>query len=232
MPVLLDWNVEIAVADVLRAQGVDPALAQARRPRVVALAEEALRVGRELIHPAVVYRQWPVAGLRHEVLSLAGGGCLRGPLIADRLSAAQEVAVVVCTIGAGLELAASEKITADPALGLALDGLGSAAVEALSNAACRYFGERALARGWQATLPLSPGLEGWSVAQGQPELFDLLDARAIGVTLTTTCLMLPRKSASFVIGLGPNVTVGGQACDFCVLRATCRYRANSAQAGK
>jgi hypothetical protein len=50
---------------------------------------------------------------------------------------------------------------------LALDGLGSAATEALANAACTQTETEAKADGMQASIPLSPGMEGWPTGQGR-----------------------------------------------------------------
>lgn len=85
---------------------------------------------------------------------------------------------------------------------LALDGLGSAGVESLANAACRQFEIEAEEQHLEATIPLSPGMIDWSVEEGQPQIFDLLPAEEIGVKLTPSWVMIPRKSLSMVMGIG------------------------------
>jgi hypothetical protein len=40
--------------------------------------------------------------------------------------------------------------------------------------------------------------------------------------------MIPRKSASMVLGFAPTPFTPGRACDFCALRNTCRYQERSA----
>ena len=134
------------------------------------------------------------------------------------------MAVIVCTVGGAIESYTSRLFGVDPVLALALDGVGSAAVEALSVNATRHFEALAAARGCGVTVPLSPGMEGWPVEEGQPQLFTLLDAESIGVTLTESSLMLPGKSLSLLIGMGPDVSSQGAVCDYCAVRATCRYK--------
>jgi hypothetical protein len=51
-----------------------------------------------------------------------------------------------------------------------------------------------------------------------------MDAAAVGVTLSPSGMMLPRKSTSLVIGIGPDIVSGGSVCDLCDLRDSCRYR--------
>ena len=68
---------------------------------------------------------------------------------------------------------------------------------------------------------------GWSVEIGQPQIFSNVEAEAIGVTLTDSAQMLPRKSTSLVLGFAPTPFELGTPCDFCALRDTCRYQHHS-----
>jgi hypothetical protein len=222
MPVLTDWDLRLNVDQILRGQGADPQVIRRRSPRLVDLAARALREGGPLISPALVYRQAAVEAMVHERLKLQGGE-LAGALLAQHLAPAEAVIIILCTIGPALETSASQVIQRDPLYGMALDGLGSAAVEALANAACARFEARAAGDGLQASIPLSPGMAGWPVEQGQAQIFDLLPAELIGVSLTPAWMMLPHKSLSMVIGLGPEMA-GGTVCEYCAMRATCRYQ--------
>ena len=176
MPVLNDWELALDADKVLWGQGADPTLIRARRPKLAVVAEEAIAAGRHLLTPAVLYRRIPVAELRHERLLLAGGGALSGPLIADRLAAASEVIVAVCTVGDGLASTVSEGFKTDPVHAMALEGLAAAAAEALAEAACQRFEALARAEGLQASIPLNPGMIGWPLAEGQAQIFSLIDA--------------------------------------------------------
>jgi hypothetical protein len=223
MPVLTDWVLKLEVDQVLRGQGADPAVVRARRPALVAIAERALQVGVPLLQPTVAYVRITARGLRHERLTL-DGGLLQGPLIAQHLAAAEQVIAMVCTIGEALEAEVARQMDEDPVYALALDGLGSAAAETLAGMACHGFEREAQARGWHASLPLSPGMIGWPVPEGQAQIFALLDPGEAGVRLTETGMMIPRKSLSLVLGLGEAMAVGDSACSFCSLNATCRYQ--------
>ncbi len=54
----------------------------------------------------------------------------------------------------------------------------------------------------------------------------LVPAERIGVSLTLSGLMVPEKSVSTVIGMGPQMPSWTQAeyCDRCSLTANCHYR--------
>ena len=223
MPVETDWALELDTDQVLRGQGADPATLRARRPALVDIAERALQVGMPLLHPRVAYERLEARGLRHERLSL-DGGVLHGALVAEHLGRAEQVVVLVCTIGDALEACVAREMDSDPVFGLALDGLGSAAVESLAGLACSRIEGQTAERGWHASLPLSPGMVGWPVLEGQAQIFSLLDPSLAGVRLTESGMMIPRKSLSFVLGLGADVASGASACSACSLNATCRYQ--------
>jgi hypothetical protein len=223
MALLENWSLDLDADDVLRGQGADPDILRARRPALVGVAERALEAGRPHLRPKVAYRRLVASGLRHERLQL-DGGTLAGPLIAQHLGAAEHVVVMICTVGDAIDAEIARHMDSDPPFAMALDGVGSAAAEALAAQACAGFEEEAAGRGWRASLPLSPGMIGWPVKEGQAQIFALVDGAEAGVHLTEGGMMVPRKSLSLVLGLGSRLEAAGSACQFCTLHETCRYQ--------
>jgi len=224
VPVWREWDLAVDTDAVLRGQGADPAVVRSRSVDLVLIAKRAIREGSPLIRPKVLFRRLALERVAHERVTLEGGAILQGRLLGQHLAQASEAAVLLCTIGEDLEQRASETMPCDLAFGLALDGLGSAAVEALANAACRRFEDEADLAALQTSIPLSPGMMGWPVDQGQSQIFSLLKAEEIGVRLSPSWVMFPRKSLSMVLGIGTMMAEAGKACDFCALRDTCHYR--------
>ena len=175
----------------------------------------------------VLWGQTPrrVRARRPKLAEIAEAAIAEGPLIADHLAAASEVIVAVCTIEDDVTRAISERFQSDPVRALALEGVAGAAVEALAEAVCRRFDALALAEGLKTSITLNPGMIGWPLEEGQTQIFGLLDATEIGVSLDPgTSIMRPLKSISLVIGLGRDLNPTGQTCDFCSMRETCRYK--------
>lgn len=230
MPVLNEWKLQLSVDDVLRAQGADPDSIRQRRPALIGNAEKAINIGRSLLHPVVLYEQYTVKKLVHERLELIpkyssnGKTHLSGQLIAQHLAGAQTIIVIVCTIGSDLDESVSSLFKVDPVVALALDGVGSAAVEMLAIQACNYFEDQAKVGGLKTSMPLNPGMVGWPVEQGQPQIFTLVDCDEIQVSLTESCMMTPNKSLSMVLGMGNDVSATGSSCDYCSLKGVCRYQ--------
>jgi hypothetical protein len=229
MPEIRTWDLQLGVDHVLRGQGADAASVRSRSPQLVALAERAVREGVSMIRPAVLYCRLEVKNVVHHRIQLGGGSELRGSLIGQHLMSAIEVVFILCTIGPDLEREVSEVFPTDPLYGLALDGLGSAAVEALANAACHRFELQAREDGFETSIPLSPGMTGWPVEEGQPQLFNVLHADQIGVKVSPSWVMQPSKSLSMVIGVGSGMK-RGTACEYCALHDTCRYQDHFAPA--
>ena len=230
MPVLDNWDLKLNTDEALRAQGMDPDVIRERRPKLINATEVALAMGKSLLEPKVLFENYGVNSLVHDRLVLdprntsQGKNNLSGPLIAQHLSRAKEIIVMLCTIGSNLDSHVSRLFADDPMVALALDGVGSAAVESLAIQACNYFEQQAKINGFKTTMPLNPGMVGWPVEVGQPQIFSLLDCEEIGVTLTDSWMMVPNKSLSLVLGIGTEVSGVGSSCEYCSLKGVCKYQ--------
>ena len=151
---------------------------------------------------------------------------IHGPLLPPLLTEAKELAAVVCTIGPKLEKQVTDYSKSGETLrGMILDGIGSAAVDMLNQEACRLIASEASSRGHQASSPVNPGMPGLPITE-QWNLLELVNTPEIGVSLTSSGIMVPRKSASMVIGIGPQMTTWtpAEVCARCNLKKTCPYR--------
>ncbi len=218
--VITDLQVSLDVTHVLRGQGIDPTRA---RPAVVETARSVLDDAHTLFAPAAIYTILPVSDLAHQRVTLEGGAVFEGALVARALAGATEIALAVCTVGLAVDERVSALFASEPVRALALDGAGIAAVGQVARMAAERVCDEAANRGLKAGMQAEPGQEGWPIRQ-QRVLFDLLPAQEIGVRLNASCLMMPRKSISFVVGLGPEMQMDAVACDFCSKRERCRWR--------
>jgi hypothetical protein len=223
------WSVsdlKLDVDAVLRGQGADPDILRGRRPRLVEIADQALQGSRFLLEPQVFLRKLAVGSLRHEKLELEGGQSIKGAWITQQLAPAQSVYAIVCTVGQKIETETSRHMDTDIVMALALDGVGSAGVEALGQLVCKQIEDQAAADGLQTSVPLSPGMLNWSVEEGQPVIFEILSEMNDTVELTPSFLMRPRKSLSMLVGVGTEMGAQGSTCEYCAMQGTCKYSAN------
>jgi hypothetical protein len=230
MPILDVWELQLNIDQVLRAQGANPEEIRLRRPDLVNTIEKAISIGKHFLHPQVLYGKYHVVNFTHERLELDTGNLkpgnhfLSGKLISQQLAQAKEILILCCTIGAELDDHVASLFKIDPGLAIALDGVGSAAVETLAIQACNHFENQVKMDGLTTTIPINPGMIGWPVNQGQPQIFSLLDCEEIQVTITDSWMMVPMKSLSMVLGIGDNLISGGTPCEYCSLKVICKYQ--------
>jgi hypothetical protein len=157
---------------------------------------------------------------------LEGGKALQGPLLPASSPEATEFAVVLCTIGPRLEKQVTEYSKNGATLqGMILDGIGSAAVDKLVSEVLRLIATEVSSRGYEISSPVNPGMPGFPLTE-QSNLLQLVNTDKIGVKLTASGMLVPRKSTSLVIGIGPQMTRWTQAevCARCSIAETCLYK--------
>lgn len=219
-----DWQLAIDVDMVLRGQGANPEKVRLRQPRLIELAERAIMLGTKWIQPQVAYRVLDIQEVQSGKVILGNGTELKGYGIARRLRGLESVIAAIATLGPKFEQGFLKVSKEDVALGLALDGFGTAAIGALTSAAGKFFAKNFAAAGSMTTGPLFPGMRGWELAAAQTALFSIVDAATIGVSLNSSFVMRPVKSVSMVIGLGQKAQCAELPCGECDSAETCLHK--------
>jgi hypothetical protein len=228
MPILRDIPVALTAEEIIPNR-------QGRRiqPALLRDAEQAIALGQTLWQPVAIYDWFDVRALDGEQVTVAatnGSGTETvlhmGPK-ADLLAGARRVLAGVISIGSALEQRVQELQAAGEHLhAYMLDNAGVVALGTAGEAIRCVVEEAAAAHGWGVSPSLSPGsLVGWSLL-GQRALCSLLSLEQIGVTLNEHCVLVPHKSASALIGLGPGYDSAhvGSVCKYCALQDTCWRR--------
>ncbi len=229
MPVMRDIPVSLEEGEVLRRMGMGQA--SSISPQIATLLHELLvSVNKlHLLEPAVAYEFYTITEVSNEGLCLEGNAALHGTLLSSMFAEAKELAVLVSTIGPNLEKESTESFDrGEPLRAMILDSIGNAAVDSLNQEVCRFMMGEASTRGYQASSPVSPGRPSFPISE-QWNLFKLVPAEEISVRLTNSGMMIPCKSTSKVIGLGPEMRTWtrAEACDHCTMGKTCPYRVHA-----
>ena len=182
--------------------------------------------------PAFTFAVFP-ALQTDDAIELDGAAiALRGRDIRTHLAGAQMVAVCACTLGIASERAL-QRATAQSALdALLMDAAGSSLIEEVANVCeariAAYGGERELI----TNSRFSPGY-GDLPLDVQPGIVRTLDAqKAIGVSVTESNLVIPRKSITAFIGLFDPAHAAAKegaarvkfSCTQCVCADSCALR--------
>jgi cobalamin-dependent methionine synthase I len=201
MPIIRGVPVNLDMDRVLQRQGFKD-LSKVR-PEMRVMASELLAEAQEtrLIDSAVTYEVYPVAEMGDEHVTVEGR-MIAGTLLPSRLLGAKRLVFMVITIGPKLENRVKEYSASGTALrGMLLDGVGSAAVDAVARECYRMVAEELSGEGAQVSSMMSPGMAGFPLTE-QSKVLDLAGAREIGVVLMASGIMVPRKSTSRVVGIG------------------------------
>lgn len=139
-----------------------------------------------------------------------------GRIISRQLRGSQAFAFFVATAGEEFEqLQHRLKDEDDMVKVFVADSIGSVIAEKAADCMELSLQKAIDERGWRHTNRFSPGYCGWHVSQ-QQMLFPLFgEERPCGVSLTDSSLMVPIKSVSGVIGLGPSVRKLEYSCGLC-----------------
>ncbi|MFO0928341.1 MAG: vitamin B12 dependent-methionine synthase activation domain-containing protein [Gemmataceae bacterium] len=196
-------------------------------PRVQATLEHWIAEAAARAEPKAIYQVFPVAQVdkRHVAVVTARGPAEFRGAIGEFLGPVEWLALFVSTAGPGVERLASELMAEGDHLGgLIVNAVGAERAEAAEAAVIAELTEQATPAGMVLTLPYSPGYCGMAITE-QRTLFTAIDATSIGVRLSPDCMMVPLKSVSGLIGLGPDGVLAARVspCDRCTMH-TCAMR--------
>jgi Vitamin B12 dependent methionine synthase, activation domain len=144
-------------------------------------------------------------------------------IVFQQIKRSNGMAVFVCTAGRGITDRSKKLMKSGDLLqGYVYDVFGSIVVEGAMDVIQGRLQNEMRGFGLNITNRYSPGYCGWEVAE-QRSLFQLLPEHFCGVELTDSCLMVPPKSISGMIGIGESVKYNRYTCNFCSAR-NCLYR--------
>jgi hypothetical protein len=169
-----------------------------------------------ILRPRAIYRIDPVRCLEPRRLELASGAVFTGA-VGQFLAHSTHVATFITTIGSAAERASRRWLRGNHVLdGTVADALASEYAEAVAQRCHDEIRVWARPQGLDVTPRYSPGYCGLNVRQ-QSVVFAALPARVINIRLTPSSLMVPIKSVSGLIGIGPEdkVSPEGYPCSYC-----------------
>jgi hypothetical protein len=172
--------------------------------RISSLIDDYAEHAHSLINPLFSYVIKDVEWARGSIALIEGSITFKSRIIAKLLKHCPQVAIFLVTIGKYLEETARQ-LSRDGMIleATVLDAIGSDAVEKVVNLAQDRIKELVKAQGLVTSRRFSPGYCDWNITQ-QQTLFYALTGNTVGVRLTGECLMIPQKSISGIIGIGPS----------------------------
>ena len=157
---------------------------------------------------------------------------LKGKDIARHLEKSEKCAVLCATLGSEIEMKINYYSKTELLKSVISDACASTLIEALCDYAEALIKTEAEKNGFFITSRYSPGYGDFEISV-QKDLLNLIEApKKIGVTVTDSFIMLPRKSVSAVIGFqSEKAKEEINKCSTCNLKGNCSFRKGNTYCG-
>ena len=165
-----------------------------RLDETVSRVEEAAR-------PSLLFQSAPIEEVAATAIQARGFSIesTRWARVAAHLKTPGHACALALTLGAGMDEIATALEKGSLSRAFRWDALASSLVELLVEQAEAFLAVRVAERGEVVTSRFSPGYCDWPLTSGQEALFSFCRPEQIGLRLTASGLMAPRKSVTAVI---------------------------------
>jgi hypothetical protein len=171
---------------------------------ISSLIDDYVEHAHYLINPLHSYIIKDVEWARGSISLIEDSIIFKSKIIARLLEHCSQVAIFLVTIGKYMEETTFQLANDGLILqATVLDAIGSDAVEKVADFVQDRIKEMAEVQGLVTSRRFSPGYCDWNIGQ-QRMLFYALTGNTLGIRLTGECLMVPQKSISGIIGIGPS----------------------------
>lgn len=148
---------------------------------------------------------------------------LEGKDIFNHLKGSKKCVVIALTLGYEVDRRIKYYSKIDLTKSLIFDACATAAIEALSDRVKAIIKRISVNSGYNTTNRYSPGYGDFPI-KTQKKIIDFLDAKYhIGLTVTDSNILIPRKSVTALIGVGKQIQTEKIGCEACRLYKTCLY---------
>ena len=177
---------------------------------------EAAQTVRLLAEGVGSIRYYPYDSTTHTIIAESGDLSLTSDAICRHLAEAEEVAVMAVTVGSAVEEAIDSAFSAgEYSRALLLDAAATTATEACADYLNRTVTAEAKRRGLYTAFRFSPGYGDWDITV-QSDIVRLSEGDSIGITVTKSSMLIPRKSVTAVIPLrAQKAEALAHGCSFC-----------------
>ena len=190
--------------------------------RTLALIDSTLHELEGVVQPKSVWARYD-AEVKPGAVRFAGL-TVHSKKLAQHLHGCERVIVFAATLGPQADRLMARYERADMSRAVVMQEGAAALIEAYCNECCEYLASEEADRGLYLLPRFSPGYSDF-LLQHQRDILRLLDAaKKIGLSMTESCMLVPVKSVTAVIGLTKVPTLYAKhkcsACD----KADCPFR--------
>jgi hypothetical protein len=191
--------------------------------RLEELVDECISEIESIATPRHIFRTFAITSRDGSVILEDGLFELPGSAISKHLAESGSCILMAATLGSEVDKRIRYYEKKDLTKALILDACATACIEAVCDKVCSGIEKDSLGAGEHLTWRFSPGYGDLPI-DIQKGFLAVLDAgRRIGLTASSTNILLPRKSVTAVMGITGSCTVAARGCAACS-NEECAYK--------
>ena len=191
--------------------------------KILALTDECEQQLLKTIKPRFIYKIFDIEHTDLGVVVKNTSLLLKGKDISMHLKDCQQCILLCATVSIGVDNLIRTYESQDMAKAIITDCLASASIEQVCNEAENEI--KKAVGDYNFTWRFSPGYGDFPL-EVQRDFIDVLDAqKRVGVNVSDSLIMIPRKSVTAVIGVSTNeISKGRRGCVCCNMKDRCEFR--------
>lgn len=198
--------------------------------KIIALTDQCESELISVIKPRFVYKVFDIEHSDNGVVVNNTSLILKGKDIAKHLQDCERCILMCATVSIDVDNLIRKYEAQDMAKAVIADCLASAAIEQVCNEAEKEI--KSAVGEYNFTWRFSPGYGDFPL-EIQRDFVDVLDAqKRVGVNVSESLIMIPRKSVTAVIGVSEKeISKGRRGCVCCNMKDRCAYRKRGEHCG-
>jgi len=190
--------------------------------------DECIKITKEKINPRYILRVYPILrenSNRDEIHIKGSNLKLKSKDLYNLLDNCNECIIMIATLGMDIEKEIKKYSYLELTKSIIIDACATTAIEEACDLIQNNIEEELKNQGKYITMRYSPGYGDLSIEVNK-EIINLLNSqKEIGLTITESGIMIPRKSVVAIIGITPNiVNKVNKSCLNCSNQMTCKYK--------
>jgi hypothetical protein len=224
-----EYQLDIDIKEVLRYLGHK---GQPISDGTKDIIKECIGEMKDIAREDFTFKSFEIEKINKQIALVNTNILLKGEDIYKHLENSSRCVVMAATLGSVVDFKIRYYEKVDLTKALIMDSCATAAVESLCDQVEQMIAKEAHNQGFGITSRYSPGYGDLSI-EYQPCLLSLLETqKKINLTVSESCILMPRKSVTAVIGLqDPKYIMQQRGCSICKKSASCQYRRDGEYCG-
>ena len=193
---------------------------------LIEIIEECINITKDRINPRYTFRVYSIKQKYKGIIELEGTNLiLESNDLYEILKDCNECILMAATLGINIEKDIKKYSCTELTKGIIIDSCATTAIEEVCDRVQNEIENNILKNGQYLTFRYSPGYGDLSIEKNTEILTILNGQKEIGLTITNSGIMIPRKSVIAIIGItDKKVEQDKTSCSTCKNKSKCKFK--------